>query len=167
MLDLAAQRWFDHSNRGMHEVRDPDQLRARLTVMLAQAQKRFPTYTFHTVRLYLTLFEAPAYPAPAHFEPHPVAVVGELSTDGTFRTMLGSVDGTAITLHPRNVDASAVTLTSVRDNLPTPLPLAAQRTSPTTFAASQPPEGDPIYIVATTPDGTPWLVATHEDLKLQ
>ncbi len=72
-LDLAAQRWFDHSNRGMHEVRDPDQLRARLAVMLAQAQKRFPTYTFHTVRLYLTLFEAPAYPAPAHFEPHPVA----------------------------------------------------------------------------------------------
>ena len=165
-LDLAAQRWFDHSNRNMHESRDPAQLHARLVAMLAQAQRRFPTYTFHRIRLYLTLFEAPAYPAPAHFEPHPIAILGELDSDGTFRTMLGELDGDHLALHPQQVDASSLTFTYVRDNIPTPIHLEATRMNDTVVLQPR-LEGDPIFVVATTPDNTAWLVASHDDWKWQ
>ncbi len=84
-----AQEWFDHTNRGTYAVRDPDELHRRLAAITAQGQRRFPDLGIHGVRLYVTIFEAPPPPAPAHFEPHPIAIVGEYDASGTFRTELG------------------------------------------------------------------------------
>ena len=154
-VDVSIQRWFDHSNRGMFEERDPKRLHARLTAMWKQAERRYPDVKFERVRLYFTMFEAPAYPAPAHFELHPIALVGELSADGTFRTMVGAYDPTAITPHPENVDATGAVLGYYRDDTPVLVPFGGTL------------EGDPIVTVATTPDGTPWLVSSHADWKWQ
>ncbi|HEY1548206.1 MAG TPA: hypothetical protein VGG28_10310 [Kofleriaceae bacterium] len=88
-IDEATQRWFDHANRGMYAVRDPAELHKRLAVLFAQAQRRYPTFHIHRVRSELAFYVAPAYPAPAHFEVDPVAIVGEVGDDGSFRTRLG------------------------------------------------------------------------------
>jgi hypothetical protein len=154
-IDAAAQRWFDHSNRDLHALRDPDKLDARLAVMLAQAQRRYPMFHISRVRLYETLFVAPPYPEPAHLEPHPLAVVGEIDADGTFRTLVGPFDPHHVELHPRGVDTAGAGLAYYRDDSLDPVPIAGDL------------EGDPIYVVATTPDGTRWLVSSHSDWKWQ
>jgi hypothetical protein len=88
-IDEATQRWFDHANRGMYAVGDPAELHVRLAALLAQAQRRYPTFGIHRVRSELALYVAPAYPAPAHFDVDPVAIVGDVGDDGSFRTRLG------------------------------------------------------------------------------
>jgi hypothetical protein len=165
-IDLPTQRWFDHSNRGLHDVRDPDQLHARLTAVLAQAHKRYPDYAFKNIRLYLTLFEAPAYPAPAHFESHPIAVLGELASDGTYRTLLGSLDEKHVTLRPRGVDTQGAVLAYYRDDVATSIALPASRAGDV-WTLDTAPDGDPIYVVATMPDGVAWLVASRAGWKWQ
>ncbi|MEO6772049.1 MAG: hypothetical protein ABI467_03395 [Kofleriaceae bacterium] len=155
-IDLPTQRWFDHSNRRMWTERDPDQLHRRLTAMWKQAERRYPATKLARVRLYVTMFEAPAYPAPAHFVPHPIAVLGELDADGTFRTMVGPYEPNQITLHAVNVaGAGEAKLGYFKDDEPVELPFAGTL------------DGDPIYTVATTPDGTPWLVSSHADWRWQ
>ena len=154
-IDLPTQRWFDHSNRGMFEERDPKRLHARLTAMWKQAERRYPGIELQRVRLYYTMFAAPAYPAPAHFEPHPIALVGELAADGTFRTMEGAYEPGKITPHSENVDARGAVLGYFHDDEPTLIPFTGTL------------DGDPIVTVATTPDGTPWLVSSHADWKWQ
>ena len=153
-IDISIQRWFDHSNRGMFEERDPKRLRARMTAMWKQAERRYPDVKFQRVRLYYTMFTAPAYPALAHFEPHPVALVGELEADGTFRTMVGAYEPDKITPHPENVDATGAVLGYFRDDEPSLIPFAGKL------------EGDPIVTVARTADAT-WLVSSHADWKWQ
>jgi hypothetical protein len=91
-IDDATQRWFDHANRGIYAVRDPVELRARLAAVLGHAKQRYPSFGIHRIRLELALYVAPAYPAPAHFEMRPAAIVGELGDDGAFRTMLGGAE---------------------------------------------------------------------------
>jgi hypothetical protein len=157
-IDLAAQRWFDHANRGIYAERDPVKLRARLAVVLAQAQRRYPMYAFDKIQLWITLYVAAPYPERAHFESHPLGIVGELSNLGVYRTMLGKLGPTGVELAPQNVDATGATLSYYRDDDATQLPLAA---------ANAPLEGDPIYVIATTAAGEPWLVASHADWKWQ
>jgi hypothetical protein len=77
-LDEHAQRWIDHQNRRLYLVTDPAAFHRRLSAILADVQDRFPEFGVHGLRHYVTIFEAPAYPAPAHFEPHTIAVMGEL-----------------------------------------------------------------------------------------
>lgn len=165
-IDLAIQRWFDHSNRGIATVvHDPAQLRVRLAAVLAQAHRRYPAFGIHAIRLDLTIFEAPAYPAPAHFEPHNVGVVGELDDAGVFRTMLGTLDDTGVELAARNVDASSARLGYYRDDDPQLIALDAERTGDRfRFPALV---GDPLYVVAITPEGTAWLVATRAEWHWQ
>jgi hypothetical protein len=73
-----------------------------------------------------------------------IAVVGELDADGTFRTMLGPSD--ADRASPVNIDATGATLSSFHDDEL---------------------EGDPSYVIATTRDGTPWLVSSHSSWRWQ
>ena len=76
--------------------------------------------------------------------------------------MLGERDGARITVAParRRCDHDEPrVLPRRRAGLATAL--AATQTGDSFTVASPPPAGDPIYIVATTPDGTPWLVASH------
>jgi hypothetical protein len=154
-IDVPTQRWFDHANRGMFEERDPDRLKRRLEAMWKQAVRRYPAYRFERVRLYLTMFEAPAYPEPAHFVPHPIAVIGELDADGTFRTLVGDFQPNSIEPHPVNVDAAGITVGYYRDDEPVLQPFAGTLS------------GDPVYTVATTRDGTPWLVSSHAEWRWQ
>jgi hypothetical protein len=157
-VHVFAQRWLDHAHRGIHQMRDPDKIRAKLAAILADAPVKYPDATIRGLRHYLTIFEAPAYPAPAHFERRPIAITGELLPDGTFRSVLGSWKGTTVELRPRGVDTSNATLVAYRDDDPTPISLATTRTGDRFELA--PIAGHPIYVVAMI-DGVGWLVATR------
>jgi len=158
-LDEHAQRWADHMNRRLFLVTDPVRFKNRLTAILADLQGRFPEFGIHGLRHYVTIFEAPAYPAPAHFEARPIAVMGELDATGRFRTVLGTLDDAGVTLRPQNIDTSMARLIVYTDDRPTPHELAAPRTGDR-FATGR-IDGDPLYVAAII-DGTPWLVATRK-----
>ncbi len=158
------QHWFDHANRGMFAVRNPVELRKRLAAVLAQAQRHYPKLGIHAVRSELAIFESPAYPAPAHFDMHVIATLGEIRDDGTFRTVLGKLDHGALTLAPIGLDASAATLTYYRDDAPVAIPLDAPRDGASFQVGDLP--GDPLYVVANV-EGQPWLVAAYEPLHWQ
>lgn len=157
-LDDHAQRWIDHMNRRLYLVTDPAVFRNRLATILADVKARFPTFGIHGLRHYLTIFEAPAYPASARFEPHPIAAMGELDAAGTFRTALGTLDAEGVTLRPQNLDAGRAHLVIYAGDDPTPRELPAAR-SGDRFATGR-LDGDPLYVVAII-DGTPWLVASR------
>lgn len=157
-LDDHAQRWVDHMNRRLYVVTDPVIFEKRLRLILADMQRRFSEFGIHGLRHSLSIFEAPAYPAPARLVPHPLAVIGEIDASGTFRTMLGTLDDTGVTLRPRELDAAGATLAVYRDDDLAPHPLTAPRTGDrfTTGRIA----GDPLYVVAIV-GGTSWLVATR------
>ncbi|HET7502328.1 MAG TPA: hypothetical protein VFK02_15020 [Kofleriaceae bacterium] len=158
-LDAHAQRWLDHTNRRLYQITDPRAFENRLRTILADAQARFASFGIHGVRHYLTIFEAPAYPEAARFEPHPIAVMGEIDVTGTFRTVLGMLDATGVTLRPRHVDTAAARLVIFTEDNPTPHELAAPRDGDR-FATGR-IDGDPLYVAAQI-DGTTWLVASRK-----
>lgn len=131
-MSPGLQQWFDHTNRKIIETRDPKELEARLRAVMALAQKYYPDYGIVGVRLWLAIYEAPPYPAPAHFELHRIAVIGEIAADGQFHSQLGTKPTGALTYYG--------------DDLPQARPT---------------PTGNPLYIV-TTINGTPWLVAIRQ-----
>jgi len=161
-LDEHAQRWVDHMNRRLYLITDPILYRKRLTAILVDIQARFPDFGIHGLRHYLTIFEAPAYPAPAHFERHPIAVMGELDAAGRFRTVLGTLDDTGVTLRPQNLAAAAAHLVVYTSDDPTPRDLTARRAGDRFTTGHI--DGDPLYVVAII-DGTPWLVAARKALR--
>jgi len=167
--DLPMQRWFDHQNRTLVSVRDPDDLYRRMVAVLAQAQRRYPGFGVRGVRLWLAIHVAPAYPAPAHFERHRIALMGELLPDGTFRTALGRFEGepgarsehALLTMHLSSIPEPAQDkLVYFRDDLPEPIDITASRSGATWDLAYEPIAGYPLYFVAIL-DGTPWLVASY------
>jgi hypothetical protein len=158
-LDEHAQRWVDHMNRRLYLVTDPGVFQKRLTAILADVQARFPAFGVHGLRHYLTIFEAPAYPASAHFEPHDLAVMGELDGTGAFRSALGSLDDAGVTLRPQHLDASAARLVVFTDDRSTPRALTAPRQGDRFLTGRI--EGDPLYVAAII-DGTTWLVASRK-----
>lgn len=157
-----AQRWLDHSFRGLYAERNPERIHRKLAQILEQAPSRYPDATIKDLRAYVTLFVSPAYPAPAHFEQHDLAILGELHADGTFRTLVGTWTGTTLEIKPHNVDArdiNDVRLVYYKDDDPTPIPIEAKQTG-TTFALP-PLTGRSIYIVAIVND-VPWLAASRK-----
>ncbi|MFT3692812.1 MAG: hypothetical protein QM831_06710 [Kofleriaceae bacterium] len=140
-VDVTIQRWFDHSNRGMFDERDPKRLEARMRAMWAQAQRRYPDVKFERVRLYYTMFVAPAYPAPAHFDMKPIAIVGELSADGSFKTHVGP--------YPDRKP-----LGYYKNNTPVLIPFDGTL------------DGDPIVTV-TEDEGIAWVTSSHADWRWQ
>lgn len=158
-LDDHAQRWIDHMNRRLYVVTDPGAFRKRLAAILADVQARFPSFGIHGLRHYLAIFEAPAYPAPARFELHKVAIMGELDGAGTFRTVLGALDTHGVTLRPQNVDTAGAQLIAYTDDRPTPREISASRDGDRFLTG--PIDGDPLYVVVVI-GGTPWLVATRK-----
>jgi len=157
-FDERAQRWVDHMNRRLYLVTDPVVFQKRLAAILADIQGRFPELGIHGLRHYLTIFEAPAYPAAARFEPHPIAVMGELDAAGRFRTALGTLEDTGVTLRPQNLDTSTAHLVIYTDDDPTRHDLTASRTGDRFTTGHI--DGDPLYVAAII-DGTPWLVAAR------
>lgn len=170
-LDISIQRWFDHANRGTFRIRDPKQLEKRLRAILGTAQKRWPSWPIRGVRLWLTIYEAPAYPAPAHFEQHPIAVMGEVLPDGTFRSALGTLRGkpgasreATLTLAPTNVDLAGAELIYFNDDEPTALSTGRTIDSESIPVGYQ-DFGNPVYFAARTKDGTPWLLGVDSSWK--
>jgi hypothetical protein len=156
-LDDHAQRWIDHMNRRLYTVTNPETYRRRLASVLADTQRRFPAFGIHGLRHYLAIFEAPAYPAAARFDAHPIAAMGEIDA-GRFRTVLGSLDITGVTLRPQQLDPSSATLVAFTGDDPTPHPLPAVHIA--NRFTTGPISGDPLYVAAII-DGTPWLVASR------
>jgi len=103
-LDADQQRWFDYQHRRLYTVRDPDEVHDRLRALLDTAKSRYPELGIHEIRDYLTIFEAPAYPAPARLVAHPIATVAEIRDDGTFTTHLGDA---AVQVDYYRADSSA------------------------------------------------------------
>lgn len=158
-LDERAQRWIDHMNRRLFQVTDPAVFKKRLATILADVQGRFPEFGIHGLRHHLTIFEAPAYPAAARFEPHQIAVMGEIDAKGTFRSVLGSLDDEGVALRPQGVNTANARLVVYTDDSPTPRELAAPREGDRFVTG--PIAGDPLYVVAII-EGTPWLVAARK-----
>lgn len=160
-VHMFAQRWLDHSFRGLYAEKNPERIHAKLQQILAQAPVRYPDATIKDLRASLALFVAPAYPAPAHFEEHDVAIVAELHADSTFRTLLGTLSGNTLEIRPHNVDArdiNDIRVVYYRDDEPTAIPIAAKQTG--NRFELPPLTGSPIYIVVIVND-VPWLAASR------
>jgi hypothetical protein len=114
----------------------------------------------HGVRARETIFIAPPVPEPGHFEPHPIAILGEYRDDGTFKTALGKLADGKLELAPKGLDGKDATLVYFKDDEPVAIPLSAPRTGDV-FAIGD-LAGDPIYVAAVIA-GSSWLVASHED----
>ncbi|HEV7559249.1 MAG TPA: hypothetical protein VGO00_27430, partial [Kofleriaceae bacterium] len=166
-----VQRWFDRDGRNMHTIRDPKRLAVNLKDIVTRGQVRYPNAHIHGARLWITVFVAPPYPEPARFEPHRIAILGDYQ-DGTFRTALGDMTehdiSWTIDAHPVGVDLAGATLACFVDTKTEPLSLhpSAEGTDGWMIGGSSSMErldGDPIYCGARVPDGTTWLIASHED----
>jgi hypothetical protein len=158
-LDARAQRWIDHMNRKLYQVTDPVVFHRRLAKILTDVQSRFPAFGIRGLRHYLAIFEAPAYPAPARFELHKIAIMGELDDTGQFRTALGTLDDRGVTLRPNGIATAGARLVKYTDDRPTPYDVPATREGDRFITGEI--DGDPLYVVAVI-DDTPWLVATRK-----
>ena len=162
-LTIDDQRWFDHGNRGLFEIRDPAQLRTRLEALLAIAKQRYPDKGIHRIRHYLAIFEAPAYPTPARLDLHPIAITAEVRDDGTFQSVLGTLGETSVTLHPIGLDTRGATFAYHADDQLAPIAIVAPVTGDVVATGALP--GDPLYVVARI-DGVAWLVGKRGTPKL-
>jgi hypothetical protein len=171
-LDARAQRWLDHAHRTVWQAKSPDELRRRLATVLERAQWFYPNYHIKGLRLWLTVYEAPAYPAHAHFEEKRIAVIGELGEGGAFKTLVGSrldtgAENGFLELRPTNVDVSpTATLAYYPDDLPTPTPIAVPLQGTRYDLGYQSLPGNPRYFIVTT-GGAAWLAASHETWRWQ
>ncbi|MEJ7600401.1 MAG: hypothetical protein WKG01_20995, partial [Kofleriaceae bacterium] len=158
-ISVETQRWFDHHNRWLYDLKDPAQLEQRMRSILAAAQARYPEAGIRGVRHRFMMFEVPAYPGPARFEPRPIATLAELLPDGTFRSVFGKLTTDAVELRPQHVELSEVRLVYYLNDLPIAQPLAATRDG-NRFAIA-PLRGKPLSVIAII-DGEPWLAARRK-----
>jgi hypothetical protein len=168
-IDRAAQRWLDHIHRNVHVVRNPDELQRRLKTVLERMQHFYPDYGIHGLRLWITVFEAPAYPEPARFEKRPIAVLGELVPDGAgtrFRTLLGRLDDhDVLTPMPREIELPPTTkLVYYRDERAEPIDVRVPFANGRFDLRSQVLAGNPRYFVAVA-NGVPWLVTSEARVR--
>ena len=154
----GAQTFIDHHYRGTFGVRDAVRLRAKLVSIRDEVNtKWFPTLGVTGLVHHLVIFEAPAYPGPARFDRHSIAITAALDGD-VLRTVLGTWKGATVTLQPQSVDTAGARLVYYADDRPEPHELAATRAGDV-FTLAAPIEGKPVYIVAVIGDAR-WLVAT-------
>jgi hypothetical protein len=162
-IEPRGQRWLDHQHRTLYTVRDAGELNKRLAHVLERMQYYWPAWRVHGIKLWLTVYEAPAYPAPAELVPHRIAVIGEITPDGRFRSMLGKLRDGVLIVRPQGVElATDARLVYYRDDLPTPEPIAAPRDGIQFALRRQPLPGNPRYFVVES-DGVPWLAASMSE----
>jgi hypothetical protein len=119
------------------------------------------------LRLWVTLFEAPAYPSPAHFEQHPIAIVGEIDDDGAFHTLLGALHGkpgspgARLDLPARPGGWAGAELIYYRDDLPARHELGPIVGDSVDLSRL---DGNPLYLVAVI-EGTPWLLGSFGEYR--
>jgi hypothetical protein len=110
LVDADAQAWIDrhYTFRLLYQVRTADLLATRLQAAVTALQQEFPALHVRGVRVYFTVFYAPAYPAPAQLRRHRVALLGEYIND-QLTSALGTVraDSHGIAITPRWVGMAA------------------------------------------------------------
>jgi hypothetical protein len=165
-LTRDEQAWIagNGTYRWMWQVRDPARLHRDLQVILDETRTVFPSAGVTGVRLWLSVFRAPAYPAPARLDRVDVAILAELDADGALRTATGALAADHVTVSAaavRGVDLSGASFAVMRDDVPPPQPVAATAIA-TGWRLAEPLVGDPVYLVAT-PRGAaaPWVVASR------
>jgi hypothetical protein len=168
-MDRNAQRWLDHTQRNVFIVRNPVELERRLRTVLERMQYFYPDYHIHGVRLWITVYEAPAYPGAARFDRKPIAILGEITADGVFHTLLGKIDPHAengfVDLAPTNVDVPPDTkLVYFRDDRAEPIAINVPLVGNRFDIGYQQVEGNPLYFVAIV-RGTPWLVGSYTERR--
>jgi hypothetical protein len=112
------------------------------------------------LRLWLTIFQVPAYPAPARLARIDVAVVAEVDR-GRFRSALGVLvpDGRTWIAPPDAPDLAGVQLFALRGDLPEPSPVAATATR-SGFVLAAPLPGDVSYLIGRVPGASrSWVLA--------
>jgi len=157
------QAWIDRRLpfRFLWKHRDRAELRRDLAGVLAEAQARFPGADIQAVRLILSVYVAPAYPAPARLDRVDLARIAELDVHGRFRSAIGALasDRRTIAVGPVGLDLAGAHLIAFRDDAPAPSDLPAIRTS-AGFVLAEPLAGDPVYVVlADAGTDERWLVA--------
>jgi len=128
-IELELDRFYDKH----FKLRDRDKLKTRMAEILESAKRLYPAT--QGVRLHWTIYEVPAYPAPARIERKPIAILGELTIDGTYRSQLAAAP-----------PAPSPQITTYADAISMPRPFTGG-----------PPEGRaPVYVLD---DGTDkWVV---------
>ena len=88
-----VRKWLQHkyAYRWMHREDDPAKLERKLGVVQRSIGKRCKCEV-RGLRLHHAVLRSPAYPEPAGLTEHRIAVVGELTPDGQFRTAVGDVE---------------------------------------------------------------------------
>ena len=83
-----------YSYRWLHRISDPQILEARLASVAKDMKRRYKIEEVTSVTLWLTIFQAPAYPAKAEFIEHRIAISGHWSPNAPFTSYLRAVETT-------------------------------------------------------------------------
>ena len=134
-LSSAVQARLDrnYGYRWLHRITDPKVLEKRLASIARDLKRRYKVDQVQSVTLWLTVFQAPAYPAKAELVEHRIAISGQWRADTPFVSYLRKAaasatdhgtlgpgpklpDGTEFFYHPNDAtDSIPVTLESQGD----------------------------------------------------
>jgi hypothetical protein len=164
--DPALTTWLAQraAYRAVWGARGRKDIELALTLALRDAQTSWPGAGITKLRLWLSIFQAPAYPAPARIDRLDIAVLGELDR-GAFRSALGTLlpDSRTWIAPPTAPALAGMTLFAIRNDNPEPIAVAATATAGG-FVLAEPLRGDPLYLIGRVPGaGAAWLLAyrTH------
>jgi uncharacterized membrane protein YphA (DoxX/SURF4 family) len=159
--DPAVLAWLTTraSFRAVWRERDPREIARTLANVLGDAQAISPRAGITGMRLWLSIFQAPAYPAPARLDRIDIAVLGELD-DGAFRSALGTLlpDGKTWIAPPDAPALAGMELFAIRDDNPEPVAVAATANA-TGFVLAAPLRGNPVYLIGRAPTARSWILA--------
>jgi uncharacterized membrane protein YphA (DoxX/SURF4 family) len=135
-------------------------LSRKLAPVLDDVRAAWPREAITGLRLWLTIFQAPAYPAPARLDRIDLAVVAEVDR-GRFRSALGALlpDGRTWIAPPDAPELAGMQLFELRGDLPQPSPIAAMATR-SGFVLATPLPGDASYLIGRAPGALrSWVLA--------
>jgi len=156
---IQAEIDRDYVYRALHRETDRDALHARTLVVLDELRHRYPALALRGVRVYVTMYQVPAYPAPARLEAHDLAIFSEL-VDGTWTSYYRALPTSGRVSLAADPALARAPLALYRNGLPVADPPPA----PDATGTVQLPAGrDMLHLVARLPgpDGEvrPYLVA--------
>ncbi|HTR50884.1 MAG TPA: hypothetical protein VMJ10_09270 [Kofleriaceae bacterium] len=165
----AVAAWVSQraTYRWLWRERDPVKLPAMLDTVLAETRRGWPDAHVTGIRLWLSVFQAPAYPEPARLDRIDLAIVGELDLPpgarehGVFRSELGTLlpDGRTWLAPGGHREPADLHVAAIYDDLPDPVPVEMTPT-PLGFVLAAPLRGDPAYLIGRMAgESKPWLLA--------